>query len=649
MMPNPAGQAPIADLCPAMNLLSADAVGLSIADRWLFRNLTFGLNQGQRVALVGANGTGKTSLLNVLAGALPPDEGQVSARRGARIGYLGQNPQLDNTQTIRELLFGTGNAALTAIRDYEEALENGADDATIQRLSELIDELGAWETEVRVHQILSRLGVGQLERVVGTLSGGQRKRVALAQVLIDEPDVLLLDEPTNHLDLATIEWLENILATQATTLLMVTHDRYFLDRVATEVAELQNGELFTYKGNYAVYVEQKAMREEQQATEVEKARNLYRKELDWMRRQPQARGTKQKARIDSFYVTEKKAKTQLGTQGLELSVKTTRQGNKILEADHLRKTYAGGAQPVVADFSYVFRRGERLGIVGPNGAGKTSLLNMLTSRMAPDSGTLEVGQTTVFGYYTQHELTYSDDQRVLDVVKEIAEVITMADGSVITAAQLLTLFQFAPARQYTFVSKLSGGEKRRLQLLRVLMANPNFLVLDEPTNDLDIPTLNVLEDFLINFPGCLLIVSHDRYFMDRLVEQLLVFEGDGQIRSFPGNYTDFREAEKDAAREASVPKETTKHVLAAAPVVMAAPAPATPAKRRATFAEKKEYEGLESEIAQLEGRKAKLEAELTGGTITDHTRLHALGADIQTLTDQISAKEARWLELSELG
>ena len=634
-----------------MNLLSADAVGKSVADRWLFKNLTFGLNQGQRVAMVGANGVGKTSLLNILGGLDIPDQGQVSVRRGARIGFLGQNPILDDTQTIKQLLFGTQNPALEAIAAYEQALETHPEDGDlIQRLMERIDELGAWDTEVRVHQILSRLGVGDMDRVVGQLSGGQRKRVALAQVLLDEPDVLLLDEPTNHLDLNTIEWLENVLATQATTLLMITHDRYFLDRVANEVVEMANGELFFYKGNYSTYVEQKAARELIQATEVEKAKNLYRKELEWMRRQPQARGTKQKARVDSFYETEKKAKTTLGGPGLELSVKTSRQGNKILEVDHLTKHY--GARRVVEDFTYVFRKGERLGIVGPNGAGKTTLLNMLTGRLEADSGTREVGQTTAFGYYTQHELTYSDDQRVIDVVREVAEVITMADGSEITAAQLLLQFQFSGPQQYTFVSKLSGGQKRRLQLLRVLMANPNFLILDEPTNDLDIPTLNVLEDFLLGFPGCLVIVSHDRYFMDRLVEQILVFEGhEGEIRSFPGNYTDFRQAEKDAAREereeaATAPKPvekaTTKHVIA--PIVAAAE---TPKKRKASFAEKREYEALEGEIAALEAKKAALEADLTSGTVTDHVRLRTLAAEIETAGSQLEKKESRWLELAE--
>lgn len=637
-----------------MNLLSADAVGKSIADRWLFRNLTFGLNLGQRVALVGANGVGKTTLLNILGGFDLADEGQVSLRRGARIGFLGQNPRLNDALTIRQLLFGTQNPALEAIAAYEQALETHPDDGDeLQRLMDRIDELGAWDTEVRVHQILSRLGVGDMDRLVGQLSGGQRKRVALAQVLLDEPDVLLLDEPTNHLDLETIEWLENVLATQATTLLMITHDRYFLDRVANEVVEMADGQLYSYKGNYSYYVENKAAREAQLATEVEKAKNLYRKELEWMRRQPQARGTKQKARVDSFYETEKKAKTSLGGPGLELSVKTTRQGNKVLEVDHLTKHY--GARRVVEDFTYVFRRGERLGIVGPNGAGKTTLLNMLTGRLEPDSGIRELGQTTVFGYYTQHELSYRDDQRVIDVVKEVAEVITMADGSVITASQLLLQFQFSGAQQYTFVSKLSGGQKRRLQLLRVLMANPNFLILDEPTNDLDIPTLNVLEDFLMDFPGCLVIVSHDRYFMDQLVEQVLVFEGhEGQIRSFPGNYTDYREALKEEAKEAAAEaakptakavekeKASTKHVIAPVPTTSA------PAKRKPTFAEQKEYQTLEGEIAKLEEQKTKLEADLTSGTITDHQRLHALAAEIKAVGSALEAKELRWLELAEL-
>jgi ATP-binding cassette subfamily F protein uup len=517
--------------------------------------------------------------MRVLAGLENPDTGLVTRRQGIRVTYLGQQPVFDESLTVEETIFASQNDTLRAVKDYEHVVNDpNHDPDDLQRVMERMDALNAWDYESQVQQILGRLGIlgDLLTRNVSKLSGGQRKRVALARVLIEEPDVLLLDEPTNHLDLATIEWLENRLNSPSLTLLMVTHDRYFLDKVANEIVELDKGTMYRYQGNYAYFVEKKADRELREATEVEKARNLFRKELEWMRRMPQARGTKQKARIDAFYVTKEKASTNLSKQQLELSVKTTRQGGKIIEADHISKRF--GDKVVLDDFSYVFKKKDRIGLVGPNGAGKSTLLNMLTGKLQPDSGTIDVGQTTVFGYYTQTELEFDPSQRVIDIVKEVAEVVELANGDVLTASQFLTLFLFPPAQQYTLVSKLSGGEKRRLQLLRVLVKNPNFLILDEPTNDLDLGTLNILEDFLLHFSGCLLIVSHDRYFLDNLAEHLFVLEPGGAILNFPGNYTDYRdylaERETEAALEAE--EKAAKAARAAAKVVAAAPAAPTP-------------------------------------------------------------------------
>jgi ATP-binding cassette subfamily F protein uup len=524
----------------------------------------------------------------------------------------------------------------------------------LQRVLERMDALNAWDYEAQVQQILGKLGIlGELlTRNVAQLSGGQRKRVALARVLIEEPDVLLLDEPTNHLDLATIEWLENRLNSPSLTLLMVTHDRYFLDKVANEIVELDKGQVYRYQGNYAYFVEKKADREMRETVEVEKARQLFKKELDWMRRMPQARGTKQKARIDAFYVTKEKASTNLNKQQIELSVKTTRQGGKIIEADGLNKKF--GDNVVLDDFSYVFKKKDRIGLVGPNGAGKSTLLNMLTGKLKPDSGTVDVGTNTVFGYYTQTELEFDPSQRVIDIVKEVAEVVELANGDVLTASQFLNLFLFPPAQQYTLVSKLSGGEKRRLQLLRVLIKNPNFLILDEPTNDLDLATLNILEDFLLHFTGCLLIVSHDRYFLDHLAEHLFVLEPGGAVLNFPGNYTDYREYLAERETEAALIEEEKSAKAARAAAKLAAPAPVstavapTPAKRRATFAEKKEYEQLEKAMATLETEKQDITAKLNGGSGSPQD-FAAWGARLSALNGELEEKELRWLELAELG
>ncbi|QMU30336.1 ribosomal protection-like ABC-F family protein [Adhaeribacter radiodurans] len=625
-----------------MNYLSAENISKTFADRWLFRELNFGISKGQRLGLVGVNGSGKTTLLNVLADKLAPDSGLVSVRKEIRIGYLGQQPEFDENLTVQQTLFSGQNEIIDTVRQYERCLHlDNADPNELQRLMERMEELQAWDYDTKVKQILGKFGITDLEKEIRHLSGGQKKRVAMARVLIEEPDLLIMDEPTNHLDLDTIEWLENVLSSPQQTLLMVTHDRYFLDKVANEIIELDQSKLYSYKGNYAYFIEKKAEREQQQNLEIEKARNLMRKELDWMRRQPQARGTKSKSRIDAFYDLKEKASSKVSQAQLELSVKTTRQGGKIIEVDKISKTF--GDKKIVTDFSYVFKKKDRIGIIGENGAGKTTFLNMLTGKIKPDSGEVDPGQTTVVGYYTQDELTFKDDQRVIDIVKEIAEVVEMANGEVITASQFLQHFMFPPAQQYTLVGKLSGGEKRRLQLLRVLIKNPNFLILDEPTNDLDIITLNILEDFLLQFGGCLLIVSHDRYFMDQLVEHLFVFEGNGQIRNFPGNYTDYREylAEKDKEPAKLIVKPTAS--VAASSTPETAPA----AKRKATYNEKREYEQLEKDIATLETEKEALITRMNSGQ-ADHKQLADDASRLKQLDQQIDKKSERWLELADL-
>ncbi|MBC7920737.1 MAG: ABC-F family ATP-binding cassette domain-containing protein, partial [Ferruginibacter sp.] len=607
-----------------MNYLSAEAVSKSFGDRWLFKNLSFGISRGEKIALVGLNGSGKTTLLNVLAGLMPPDEGLVSVRKGVTVGYLGQEPVFEETKTVLDTLFSAQNPSLQAIKFYEASL--AADNAHLPEAIERMDALKAWDYEVKVKQILGTLGIREMDQPISQLSGGQRKRVAMARVLIEEPDLLIMDEPTNHLDLETIEWLENALATQQQALLLVSHDRYFLDRACNQIVELDNGKLFRYQGNYAYFLEKKAERELANAAEIDKAKNLMRKELEWMRRQPKARGTKAQYRIDAFHELKDKASQKKTDSALELSVKTTRQGGKIIEVNQLSKSF--GAQTLVKDFSYVFRKKDRIGIVGRNGVGKTTFLNLLTGGLPPDSGRVDKGDTTTFGYYSQTALDFREDQRVIDLVKEIAEVVTMGNGETITASQFLQHFQFPPTTQYKFVSKLSGGEKRRLQLLKVLIQNPNFLILDEPTNDLDIATLNILEDFLSVFPGCLLLVSHDRYFMDHLVEHLFVFEGEGKVRDFPGNYTDYREWL--AEQEAEAKPDPVKRPAPTNGTHPAAVSVAVADKKKLSHKEKREYESLEREIETLEKQKAGLVQRLNAGS-TNHAELTAWAREIGEL------------------
>jgi ATP-binding cassette subfamily F protein uup len=622
-----------------MNYLSAENISKSFGDKWLFKGITLGLSRGDKVALIGANGTGKTTLMTILAGITPADEGTVSTRKDIRVGYLDQAPDFDAQLPIIEVLFAGKNPVAAAVKEYEKALLSGDDDA-LGRAIEQVDSLQAWDFEARVKEILGKLGLHDVDATIGTLSGGQRKRVALAKVLIESPDLVILDEPTNHLDLSMVEWLENYLNTQNTTLLLVTHDRYFLDTVCNVIVELDNGNLYTYKGNYAYFLEKKAEREANEASEIDKARNLYRKELDWIRRQPKARGTKAKYRVDAFEETKEKANQRKYDNQMELNIKSTRLGSKIVELNSVGKRF--GDKTIINNFLYTFKKGDRIGIVGKNGAGKSTLLNMITGQLRPDNGQVVRGDTVQFGYYTQSDLEYKDGQRVVDWVKEVAEVIRLGTGQTVTASQYLQAFLFPPNKQGSFIEKLSGGEKRRLQLLRVMMQEPNFLILDEPTNDLDITTLNVLEEFLMNFPGCLLIVSHDRYFLDRLVDHLFVFENEGNIRDFPGNYTDYRNflVENKAEIKEAIPQTAT--VPNTQPVVSSV----SSSKRKLSYKEQKEFETLEADMAKLESQKAAIVEKLNGGS-ESHEELTKWAKEIERIGAEIEEKELRWLELSE--
>jgi ABC transport system ATP-binding/permease protein len=638
-----------------MNYLSAENIAKAFGEKWLFRNINFGLSRGDKVALIGTNGTGKTTFLNILAGLMPPDEGLVSLRRDIRLGYLDQSPTFDEALPVMEVLFASSNPVAQVVKQYEHALAAGNDDELTDILGEM-DSLKAWDFEAKVKEVLGRLGIHDVDALFGTLSGGQRKRVALAKVLLEDPDLLILDEPTNHLDLDTVEWLENYLATQNTTLLIVTHDRYFLDRVCTSVVELDNGSAYTYKGNYSYFLEKKAEREESEAAEIDKARNLMRKELDWIRRQPKARGTKAKYRVDAFEDLKDKASQKKFDNQMELNVKATRLGSKIVELQSVGKRF--GDRELIHNFLYTFRKGDRIGIVGQNGMGKSTLLNMITGQLRPDNGQVVRGDTVQFGYYTQSDLVYRDDQRVIDIVKDVAEVVRLGTGQTVTVSKFLEAFLFPPAKQHDFISKLSGGEKRRLQLLLVLIKEPNFLILDEPTNDLDISSLNILEEFLANFPGCLVIVSHDRYFLDRLVEHVFVFEGNGHIRDFPGNYSDLRiwQQEQEAQQKRSLQasrQQTPPEVVRpparqeAMPEVRQEGTSSGAARRKLSYKEQRELEQLETDIASLEERKTQLIANLnTGGS---HEELTEWAREVEQLTDELAGKELRWLELSEFA
>ena len=629
-----------------MNYLSAENIAKSYGDRILFKNVNFGISRGDKIAIVGANGSGKTTLLSILAGVVPPEDGIVSHRKDITVGYLDQQPDLNDALTVMELILAGESAQLEAVRAYETALAHN-NPAELERAMGLMEKHEAWDYEAQIRQILGELGIQDVEQSVGTLSGGQRKRVALARVMIQNPDLLILDEPTNHLDLEAIEYLENFLNTNNGTLLMVSHDRYFLDVVCNQIVELDGGQLYSYKGNYAYFLEKKAERLAIEAAELDKNRNTFRRELEWMRRQPKARSTKAKYREDAFDELKDKVSGKRGAAELDLNLRTSRLGSKIMEVENLSKRF--GDKILLDHFTYTFKRFDRVGLIGKNGMGKTTLLEMMTGKLRPDSGVITTGGTVNFGYFTQSDINIPENQRVIDVVQDVAEVMKLATGETVTASQLLHHFLFDRQKQYDYVHKLSGGEKRRLQLLLVLVKNPNFLVLDEPTNDLDITTLNVLEEFLLNFPGCILIVTHDRYFMDRLVDHVFVLEGEGKVRDFPGNYTDYRDWRDNQPRKtessstaAAKNQKAVTEVKEATGSVSSSP---EPAKKRLSFKEQKEYENLEKEIEDLEQRKAVVLDQLNSGG--HHEQLTALARELEEIDQQLTAKSDRWLELAE--
>ena len=633
-----------------MNYLSVENLSKAFGERKLFSNISFGIAQGQKIALVGINGAGKSTLMKIIMGQEIPDTGQVALNQSVKIAYVHQNPVFESNLSIYQTIFDQSNSEiLQVIEAYHKAIldaERGVDNSDqMSKLFEKMDALQAWDFEYQVKEVLGKLGLHDTELAVGNLAGGQRKRVALAKAILEKPDLLLLDEPTNHLDLETIEWLEDYLSKANLALFMVTHDRYFLETVTNEILELDQGKIHRYQGNYGYFLDKKAERMQIEDIEIEKAKSLYKKELDWIRRQPKARGTKAKYRVDAFEETKEKAFTKREERDIELTVSTQRLGNKILEIEKISKAFDD--KTLVKDFSYIFKKKDRIGIIGPNGAGKTTFLKMITGLLDPDQGKVTAGQTTAFGYYRQEEDRFDEEKRLIDVVKEIAEVVVLDKGQTITVSQFLTQFGFPPKQQFTPIGKMSGGERRRLQLLLVLIKNPNFLILDEPTNDLDLMTLNILEEFLDSFPGCLIIVSHDRYFMDRLVEHLFVFEGEGVIRDFPGNYTDFREWETENEDQkdspSTQPKVEPKSVQVEVPLSHESSAP----KLKASYKQKQEFKQLNDTIAKLEAEKATLTDQITVGTpdvgllLTWTTRLQAIDGELEEL-------ELSWLELSEL-
>lgn len=619
--------------------MQVESLTKSFGERTLFENITFGISEGQRIGLIAANGAGKTTLLNIIAGRIDYDSGEVVFRRDLAVGYLEQDPQFPSGLTVLEACFHGQNEAVQTIARYEQALAHN-DTSALDGLLAKMEALGAWDFEQRAKQILTRLNITDLEQRVETLSGGQLKRVALAAALIVEPELLILDEPTNHLDMEMTEWLEEYLTGRRMSLLMVTHDRYFLDRVCNEIIEIDNRQVYSYKGNYSYYLEKRQERIDAADATVSRMKNLYRRELEWIRRTPSARSGKAKYRIDAFQEIKEKAHTRRDEGTVQLDVQQTYIGKKIFEVEHLFKRF--GDRLILNDFSYLFSRFEKMGIVGSNGTGKSTFIKILLGLEPADSGTVDIGETVRFGYYSQQGMEFDPQARVIDVITAISENITLSDGKQISASQLLTRFLFTPQSQYDYVAKLSGGERRRLYLCTILMANPNFLVLDEPTNDLDIQTLNVLEEYLAAFSGCLIVVSHDRYFMDKVADHLLVFNGEGNIKDFPGSYTDYRAWRKE--------QETLAAAQATPAAKVIAPAPEKPKERikgKLSFNEKREFEQLEAEIPKLEAEKAALETEMSSGTLSTE-ELIAKSERIAALIGEIDAKSMRWLELSEL-
>ena len=621
-----------------MHYVSAENITKSFGVKPLFNNLSFHISEGDKIALIARNGTGKSTLLRILAGKEYEDSGKVWVNKDVDIAWFEQDPVFNEKESILQNIFFHKHPVMDAIRDYEASMET--EDYEKQGLAiEQMDNLNAWDFDAKVQQILGKLQITQLHQTVSTLSGGQRKRVALARTLIDigfehKHVLLIMDEPTNHLDVEMVEWLEHYLNKEKVSLLLVTHDRYFLDEVCNEIWEIDNSQLFTYKGDYQNYLEKKAARIDSDVASIDKARNLFRKELEWMRKQPRARTTKSKSRQDNFYEVEAKAKRRIEDQQLQLEMKMNRMGGKVIEIKKAYKSY--GDKKILNGFDYTFKKGERLGVIGKNGVGKSTFLNLIQGLEEPDSGKINIGETIIFGNYSQKGLVIKDDVRVIEFVKNIAESFPLAKGGSLSAAQFLELFLFTPDAQYTYISKLSGGEKRRLHLLSILFRSPNFLILDEPTNDLDLPTLSVLENFLLEFAGCLLIVSHDRYFMDKLVDHLLVFEGDGEVSDFPGNYSEYRLKVDQKNVKTPTPKA----------VEIAQPAPLNNTKKIG-FKEKKEFDNLEKEIATLNKEKEQLTTKISNPALP-FDQIQAISARIGEITALIDEKELRWLEISEL-
>ncbi|WP_422089876.1 ABC-F family ATP-binding cassette domain-containing protein [Tenacibaculum ovolyticum] len=614
-----------------MNYLSVEGIAKAYGEKVLFDNISFGINKDQKIAFVAKNGSGKTSILNIVAGIDEPDSGQVVSRKGIDIAYLSQADNHNPDLTIEETIFSTDNKVLSVIKEYEKAVQNPDNADAFQEAFELMEQYNAWDFETQYKQILSKLKLDNLQLKVGKLSGGQKKRLALAIVLIKKPDLLILDEPTNHLDLEMIEWLEAFFAKEKITLFMVTHDRYFLERVCNEIIELDNGQLYKYKGNYSYYLQNKEERLALEATNLGKAKSLFKKELDWMRRQPKARTTKSKSRTDDFYEIKEKAHKRRNEHEVQLEINMERLGSKIIELHKMKKSFDD--KVILDGFDYVFKRGERIGIIGKNGTGKSSFLNMLTGGIPLDGGKVVVGETVKFGYYTQNGIVTKPGQKVIEVIKEFGEYIPLSKGRKISASQLLERFLFDRKKQYDFVEKLSGGEQKRLYLCAILIQNPNFLILDEPTNDLDVVTLNVLENFLLDYPGNLMVVSHDRYFMDKIVDNLFVFRGEGQIDNFPGNYSDFRAYEDSKVKEArEVKKEVVKPVKKAKKVAL-------------NFDEKREWGLLEKDIERLQKKKQLIEGKFNKGEFSPE-EINDKSIELQETIDSLETKEERWFELS---
>lgn len=619
----------------AINYISVEDISKAYGERVLFENMSFGINQDQKIGLVAKNGTGKTSLLDILAGKENPDSGQVVYRKGIKLSFLPQDPELDGSLTVEQTIFDSDNETLQAIAAYEKAVENMEDTQAFQKAFEKMEALQAWDFETQYKQILSQLKLDELDRKVEKLSGGQKKRLALANMLLHKPDLLILDEPTNHLDLEMIEWLESFFAKENLTIFMVTHDRYFLERVCNEIIELENGNLYNYKGNYSYYLDKRESRISAEEAETGKAKQLYKKELDWMRRQPKARTTKSKSRIEDFHEIKSRANQRRQEHEVQLELHMERLGSKIVELHKVSKSFKD--RVILDQFNYMFQRGERIGIIGKNGTGKSTFLNMLTGSVQPDSGKIIIGETIQFGYYTQKGINIKPGQKVIEVIREYGDYIPLKKGRQISAQQLLERFLFDRKKQYDFVEKLSGGERKRLYLCTVLIQNPNFLILDEPTNDLDIVTLNVLESFLLDFPGCLLVVSHDRYFMDKIVDHLFVFRGNGNIEDFPGNYSDFRTYDSSADTPENIQiaekstSESTKDNW-------------KQQNSGLSYNEQKEYGRLEKEIAQLERDKTEKEKTFLDPNLSGE-EINAASIELQKIEDAIEQKTERWFEL----